>query len=116
MGCASLALLVLLGGFADQLYEQGDYDLAALEYSRILYESGDTLGHPDEALRLARCRHLLGEGESSLFLYTRLIEELPEGDDRAMALLGAGAVYADLCFFTLAADAYSEASNTAVDS
>ncbi len=116
MGFAALAFLALLGNFADQLYDNGDYRMAALEYSRILYETGDTLGHSEEALKLARCRHLLGEMEESLSLYTYLIEGLPEGDGRAKALLGAGSVYADLGFHTLSVDAYSEAAGTSVDS
>jgi hypothetical protein len=115
MGSAALAVLTLLAGFADQLYEQGDYDLAALEYARVLYESGDTLSHPADALRLARCWHLLEDHERSLNLYTFLVEGLPEGDHRAMALLGAGAVYSDLGMYTLAREAYAEAGATAVD-
>ncbi|OPL18365.1 MAG: hypothetical protein AVO35_05840 [Candidatus Aegiribacteria sp. MLS_C] len=116
MGFAALAFLALLGSFADRLYDQGDYSLAALEYARILYESSDTLGHPRETLRLARCRHLLGDAETSLSLYSALVQGLPDSDHRAMALLGAGAVYADLGLFSLSAQAYSDAAATASDS
>jgi len=115
MGLASLALLALLGGFADELYVQGDYEMAALEYSRILYEEGDTLTRPDEALRLARCWHLLGDFERSLSMYTFLADRLPEGDSRAMAALGAGTVYADLGFYSLSRNSYREVAETALD-
>jgi hypothetical protein len=116
MGLAALALLALVSGFADQLYEQGDYEMAALEYARILYEEGDTLSRPLEALRLARCRHILGDYEHSLNLYAWLAENLPAGDYRAMALLGAGAIYSDLGMYSMSEEAYSGASATAVDS
>lgn len=116
MGYAAVALLAILSSFADRLYEQGDYSMAALEYSRILYESSDTLGHPLETLKLARCRHLMGDAETSLSLYTTLVRGLPDGDQRAMALLGAGAVYTDLGLLSLSAEAYSDAAETASDS
>ncbi|MFO8182767.1 MAG: hypothetical protein R6U39_01205 [Candidatus Aegiribacteria sp.] len=113
MGFASAAILILMGGFADELYTQGDYGMAALEYSRVLFEAGDTLGHPEEALRLARCRHLLGDLESSIFLYDYLIQGLPDGDDRARALLGAGSVYAELQYHDMSREAYAQAASAA---
>jgi tetratricopeptide (TPR) repeat protein len=116
MGFAALALLALLSGFADQLYTQESYDLAALEYARVLFEEGDTLGHPQEALRLARCLHLTGEYERALSLYTFLAEGLPDGDQRAMAWLGAGTVYSELGMHSLSRDAYVSAAGTAGDS
>ena len=116
MGFSALAILALLCGFADQLYQQGDYQMAALEYSRLLYEAGDTLSMPEEALKLARCRHLLGDPEGALSLYTYLIGGLPDGDWKARALLGAGAVYADLGFTSLSEESYWEAAEAALDS
>lgn len=113
MGFAAAAILILIGGFADELYMQGDYGMAALEYSRVLFETGDTLGHPEEALRLARCRHLLGDLDSATYLYNYLIQGLANGDDRARALLGAGSVYAELQFHDMSREAYAEAAAVA---
>ena len=104
---------MLLAGFADQLYTQGDYQMAALEYSRLLYQSGDTLGMPMEALRLARCRHLTGDYSGALELYGFLAGNLPDDDDRARALLGEGAVYAEMGFYGVSAGSYEEAASLA---
>ena len=115
MGLTALAVLTLIMSFADELYELEDYELAALEYSRILWEEGDTLNCPDAALRLARCCHILDRYEQSLSLYTYLFDKLPEGDFKAMAALGAGSVYADLGFFSHSREFYRIAAATAFD-
>jgi tetratricopeptide (TPR) repeat protein len=116
MGFAAVALLILFGSYADQLYTQGEYQLAALEYGRILFEAGDTLGHAEEALKLARCRQILGDVQGALLLYGYLAEGLPDGDARAEALLGAGSVYSDLGDYGYASQAYERASETTLDS
>ncbi|MBN1434591.1 hypothetical protein JW921_07515 [Candidatus Fermentibacterales bacterium] len=113
MGLPAAALLTLTLSFADALYDGGDYGLAALEYSRVLYESGDTLGQPEEALRLARCLHALGRYQESLTLYSLLESRLQDPDSRALAAMGAGAVYADLGFHGRSIELYEEAARTA---
>jgi tetratricopeptide (TPR) repeat protein len=116
MGLHALAILTLVFGFADQLYESGDYEMAALEYARILYSEEDTLDQPEAALRLARCWHALGRFEESLGLYGRLMADLPDHDYRASAALGAGTVYADMGFFSRSEELYTLAAETARDS
>lgn len=115
MGLTAVAVLACIMSFADELYEQEDYELATLEYSRILWEEGDTLNCPDAVLRLARCCHILGRYEQSLSFYTYLADRLPEGDFKAMAALGAGSVYADLGFFSRSREFYQIAAITAFD-
>lgn len=113
MGLVAVALLALTASFADRLYDQGDYDLAALEYSRLIYERGDTLECTQEALRLARCWQRLGQLDRSLSLYRYLLDRLPEGDDRARAALGAGSVCAERSFYGRARALYHQASASA---
>lgn len=115
MGLFLAAFLTLHSGFADALYEQGDYVTAALEYSRLFYENPDTLGMPAEAIRLAKCLHELNRLEESLSLYTMLAGRLPHPDDRARASMGAGAVFADLGFYGRSSELYREASGLAGD-
>ncbi|MBD3369984.1 hypothetical protein GF402_06450 [Candidatus Fermentibacteria bacterium] len=114
MGLAALAVLTLTASFADQLYERGDYHLAALEYSRLIYTRGDTLERSSEALRLARCWQRLDELERSLSLYSYLADRLPDGDDRAMAALGAGSVCAEIGFYGRSRAFYHQAAKSAV--
>lgn len=116
MGLHALAVLTLVLGFADQLYESGDYEMAALEYARMLHSEEDTLGQPEAALRLARCWHTMGRFEESLGLYSRLMTTLPDHDYRASAALGAGAVYADMGFFSRSEELYVLAAESAKDS
>ncbi len=78
--------------FAGNLYRAGEWDMAALEYMRVIHARGDTLSHPLPALRLARCWHELGRAGEALVLYRRVSGGLEHGDTAAMASLGAGSV------------------------
>jgi tetratricopeptide (TPR) repeat protein len=78
--------------FAAELYGSGRWEMAALEYMRLLHAAGDTLQAPLPALRLARCWQRLGRPSEALTLYSRLSSGLAAGDTAAMASLGAGSV------------------------
>ncbi len=103
-------------GFADYLYSNGEYELAAGEYLRIIHaDNADTLSCPLVSLRLAGCLQKIGRFSDALFLYTYLGDHLTDRDMQAGALMGTGAVLEEICEFSSARLAYVDAVNTAVD-
>lgn len=78
--------------FAAYLYRSGDWEMAALEYLRVIHSSGDTVSAPLATLRLARCWQELDRPEEALTLYRRISSRMEEGDTAALASLGAGSV------------------------
>lgn len=80
-------------GFADYLYENGEFESAAVEYLRIIYENGgDTLSCPLSALRLARCYQEVNSIADAFDMYVFLAENLENSDLRSNAYLGAGSI------------------------
>lgn len=103
-------------GFADYLYDQGEYGMASQEYLRIIYaHDEDTLACPLASLRLARCWQELGCREDALFLYTFLHRNLSDTELRAGAMMGAGAVLEESGNFDSARDLYTDAAVTSED-
>jgi hypothetical protein len=110
VGQVALAVLISLSGFGDYLYARGDYASAAVEYLRLLYESGDTLGNAPEALRLARCWQETGDPDRALGLYAFLGSHLPSGELRGWALMGSGSICEQLGMPGRARESYLAAS------
>lgn len=115
LGTIAAALLTVLPsipdtGFADYLYEAGEFSSASSEYLRILFEcGGDTLAVPGASLRLARCWQELDRPLSALAVYERLAES-PDGDLGAMALLGIGSVLEETGRISGSREAYLDAA------
>jgi hypothetical protein len=115
LGQVCLAVLTIAAGFADQLYGAGDFDHASVEYMRELYEAGDTLSMPLQALRLARCWQETGQPDRALGIYLFLSERLPAGDMRGMAWMGAASVYEETGMPGSARAGYSMAAGSFED-
>ncbi len=115
MGAVALALLTIAGGFPDYLYENGEYQLAAGEYLRVIWEAGDTLSAVPEALGLARCWQETGRPLDALGMYAYLAERLPAGHERGCALMGAATVFESTGLPLQARGMYLEASSSFTD-
>jgi len=103
-------------GFADYLYNLGEFESASSEYLRIIYsQNGDTLACPLPALRLARCWQELGRGEDAFEMYIFLSENLADIELRAGAMMGAGSVLEESGSLIQAREMYTDAAVTSVD-
>ena len=103
-------------GFANYLYELGEYDMASSEYLRIIYSNDeDTLACPLAALRLARCWQELGRREDALLLYGYLKTNSIDAELRAGAMMGAGSVLEESGNYAAARELYSDAAFTSAD-
>jgi len=116
LGPFALALLISSSGFADRLYESGEYAAAAVEYERALWDAGDTLSLPLEALRLARCWQECADPGRALAMYDFLSSRLPPGYWRGCALMGAGSVCEQVGNLGRARQDYLAASGEFADS
>ncbi len=104
------------GGFAGHLYAEGMWQEAALEYARLLWESGgDTLGMPHVSLRLARCWQEMGRTEDALGVYSLLGSRAASADVRASAMMGAGSVLEERGMTGEARELYLDAGRIADD-
>jgi hypothetical protein len=115
MGPAALAVLTAVASFGDYLYERGDYVPASVEYQRLLYETADTLGNPLVALRLARCWQASGYPGRALGMYAFLGSNLPPGEARGSALMGAGSAYEQLGMPDRARESYLSSAEEFTD-
>jgi len=103
-------------GFADYLYNCGEYGMASGEYLRIIYaHDEDTLACPEVSLRLARCWHELGRTEEAFSLYTYLQRNLSDTELKAGAMMGAGSVLEESENLGYARELFAEAAVTSED-
>lgn len=103
-------------GFADYLYENGEYEQAATEYLRVIYENdSDTLSCPLSALRLARCFQEMNLFTDAFDMYVFLSLNLENSELRSNAHLGAGSILEESGNFAGAREYYLEAGAVSSD-
>ena len=116
LGTLAAAVLILLQppdtSFADYLYGRGEYEMAAGEYLRVIFQAnGDTLGLPGVSLRLARCWQEMGRTEDAMEMYTVLARGLTDPDLAGSALMGQASILEETGRTAQAADMYSMAED-----
>ncbi|MBD3278000.1 MAG: hypothetical protein GF388_06860 [Candidatus Aegiribacteria sp.] len=80
-------------GFADYLYSSGEYELASLEYLRIVHSNGgDTMACPGSAMKLARCWQELERSADAMALYRYVRVHSAEADLRAGCMMGEASI------------------------
>lgn len=123
LGTITALLLILVSlqnscrDFADYLYRSGEYELASLEYLRIIHSNGgDTMACPGSATRLARCWQELQRREDAMAIYRYVRLHSTDADLRAGCMMGEASILEETGDLQLAKELYTLAAAEAESS